>query len=107
VQPLNSHDEEIMKNPTESHTVHFTKEDRPLFDQFKLQLDKAHLTRLREQEKKWTSPRPRVAPKARPDFGMTVPPVVDRRIRPRNRSEREWPHRKPKTQESHLGAVAA
>ena len=96
-----------MKNPTESHTVRFTKEDRPLFDQFKLLLDKAHLTRLREQEKKWTSPRPRVSLEARPDFGMSVPPVVDRRIHPRNRSEREWQHRKPKAQESHLGAVAA
>jgi len=87
-----------MMNPTESYTVQFTKEDRPLFDRFQLQLNTAQLRRRQQQ----------VISEARPDFGMSVPPVVERRIRSRNRTEREWQHRTPKkTQESHLGAVAA
>jgi hypothetical protein len=89
---------EIMRNLTESHTVQFTKEDRPLFDRFQLQLDRAELSRRQHQ----------VVPEVRPDFGMTVPPVAERRIHPRNRSEREWQHRvSKKAQESHLGPVAA
>jgi len=87
-----------MINPTESHTVQFTKEGRPLFDRFQLQLDTAQLRRRQLQVVSW----------ARPDFGMSVPPVVERRIRSRNRTEREWHQRTQKqTQESHLGAVAA
>jgi len=87
-----------MMNPTESHTVHFTKEDRPLFDRFQLQLDTAQLRRHKLQG----------VSGVRPDFGMSVPPVVERRIRSRNRTEREWHHRTLKqAQESHLGAVAA
>jgi hypothetical protein len=86
-----------MMNPIESHTVRFTKEDRPLFDRFQLQLDTAQLRRRQKQ----------VIPEGRPDFGLSVPPVVERRVHSRNRTEREWQHRKPKDQESHLGAVAA
>jgi hypothetical protein len=87
-----------MNNPTESHTVRFTKEDRPLFDRFQLLLDKAELNRRQQQ----------IIPEGRPDFGMSVPPVAERRIHPRKRSEREWQHRTPKwDQGSHLGAVAA
>ena len=87
-----------MRNLTESHTVQFTKEDKPLFDRFQLQLDKAQLSRRQQQ----------VIPEVRPDFGMSVPPVAERRMHPRNGSEREWQHRTlKKDQESHLGAVAA
>ena len=88
---------DLMMNLTENHTVQLTKEDRPLFDRFQLQLAQAQLSRRQQQ----------VVPEVRPDFGMSVPPVVERRIHSRNRSEREWQHRKPKDQESHLGAVAA
>lgn len=87
-----------MMNPTESHTVRFAKEDKPLFDHFQLLLDKAELNRRQQQ----------VIPEVRPHFGMTVPPVAERRIHPRNTSGREWQHRRPmEDQEAHLGAVAA
>jgi hypothetical protein len=86
-----------MMNPIESHTVQFTKQDRPLFDRFQLQLDRAELSRQQQ-----------VSPAARPDFGMSVPPVVERRIHSRNGPERERQHTaRKKAKESHLGAVAA
>lgn len=63
-----------MSKPTESRTFHQSKEPRPLFDRFKLLVEKAELSRLQDD----------ASLKTRPDFGMTVPPVAERRVEQRS-----------------------
>ena len=77
-----------MTNPTENHTLHASKEPGPLFDRFKLHVEKAELSRQREHEKMLPKLMHGASLDTRPDFGMTVPPVAERRREQRKTSER-------------------
>lgn len=75
-----------MTNPTESRTLHSSKEPSPLFDRFKLKVETAELSRQREHEKMLLKSMHGASLDTRPDFGMTVPPVAERRREQRKTS---------------------
>ena len=78
-----------MTNPTENRTLHASKEPGPLFDRFKLRVETAELSRQREHEKRLPKPMHGASLDTWPDFGMTVPPVAERR-----REQRKTPESK-------------
>lgn len=76
-----------MTNPTQNRTLHASKEPGPFFDRFKLRLEKSELSQQREHEKMVPKLMDGTSLDTRPDFGMTVPPVAERRREQRKASE--------------------
>jgi len=72
-----------MSNPTESRTFHLSNEPRPPFDRFQLLVEKAEITWQWEHERLTPKSMHDTSLETRPAFGMTVPPVAERRSKQR------------------------